>query len=279
MLSLSNPSISFKRLGHFSLDDNVKTNYQARELKTVYVDTHCQYLKLLLHKNHTNHVNIFNQVGMVQLVCNGAYLGDYEVAMLQGGGGQSFQGNFQMDASLMPRNLKVSNSGADNLDPLIQDKIRALESKKQLAVDEENFDQAKRFKEVIDKLLMTGSQLLQLEAQKKMAIENEDFDAAKVLKYEFDKLRSQSMAVDLERVGLTPIRTSRNAGFEDQQSYHPGQEEYQPEGPPQMYTQRTEEMKSEVGRQSRAGETMSQAQYEQQVEPAVQAQRSLLNDD
>ena len=65
-----------------------------------------------------------------------------------------------MDASLMPRNLKVSNSGADNLDPLIQDKIKALESKKQLAVDEENFDQAKKFKEVIDKLLMTGSQLL-----------------------------------------------------------------------------------------------------------------------
>jgi hypothetical protein len=43
-----------------------------------------------------------------------------------------------------------------------------------------------------------------------MAIENEDFDSAKILKYEFDKLRSQSMAVDLERVGLTPIRTSRN---------------------------------------------------------------------
>jgi centrosomal protein CEP104 len=60
MLSLENPSISFKRLGHFSLDDNVKTNYQARELKTVYVDAHCQYLKLILHKNHVNHVNIFN---------------------------------------------------------------------------------------------------------------------------------------------------------------------------------------------------------------------------
>ena len=26
-LSVDNPSIAFKRLGHFSLDDNIKTNY------------------------------------------------------------------------------------------------------------------------------------------------------------------------------------------------------------------------------------------------------------
>jgi hypothetical protein len=50
-------------------------------------------------------------VGVVQLVCNGAYLGDYEVAMLQGGTPRSFQGNFQLDASLMPRNLKMSAAG------------------------------------------------------------------------------------------------------------------------------------------------------------------------
>ena len=28
----------FKRIGHFSLHDNMESNLQARELKTVYVD-------------------------------------------------------------------------------------------------------------------------------------------------------------------------------------------------------------------------------------------------
>lgn len=41
LLSQHNANISFQRLGHFSLDDNIKTNYQARELKTVYLDSYC----------------------------------------------------------------------------------------------------------------------------------------------------------------------------------------------------------------------------------------------
>ena len=31
-------SVQFTRLGHFTLDDNARSNYQARELKTVYID-------------------------------------------------------------------------------------------------------------------------------------------------------------------------------------------------------------------------------------------------
>lgn len=82
LISMSNPHLSFKRLGHFSLDDNVRTNYQARELKTVYLEEHCQYLKLVLHKNHLNQFNIFNQVGLVSVQCLGSYMGDYEVGMI-----------------------------------------------------------------------------------------------------------------------------------------------------------------------------------------------------
>ena len=28
-----------------------RTNYQARELKTVYLETHCQYIKIVCNKN------------------------------------------------------------------------------------------------------------------------------------------------------------------------------------------------------------------------------------
>jgi centrosomal protein CEP104 len=79
---MNNPNLVFTRLGHFSLDDNVRTNYQARELKTVYLESYCQYLKIVCTKNHINNFNIFNQVGLISINCMGSYMGEYEVAMI-----------------------------------------------------------------------------------------------------------------------------------------------------------------------------------------------------
>lgn len=52
--------VNFKKLGHFSIDDNSKTNYTARELKSVYLNTTLQYLRLSFMKNHMSDKNIFN---------------------------------------------------------------------------------------------------------------------------------------------------------------------------------------------------------------------------
>ena len=41
---------------------NEKTDYKARELKSVHVDAIGQFIKLLVHKNHVNKLNLFNQV-------------------------------------------------------------------------------------------------------------------------------------------------------------------------------------------------------------------------
>lgn len=73
----------FKKLGHFSLDDNMKTNYSARELKTVYVECSCQFLMIRFLKNHPNQQNKFNQVGLVSLKAVGAVIGTYEATALQ----------------------------------------------------------------------------------------------------------------------------------------------------------------------------------------------------
>lgn len=53
-------NLLFKRLGHFTLDNNMSSKYQSRELKTVHVVVPCQYFKLVLHKNFDNQHNIFN---------------------------------------------------------------------------------------------------------------------------------------------------------------------------------------------------------------------------
>ena len=42
---VSEDSINFRKLGYLNLDSNEKTNFMARELKSVYLDTQCKYLK------------------------------------------------------------------------------------------------------------------------------------------------------------------------------------------------------------------------------------------
>jgi len=64
----------------------------------------------------------------------------------------------------------------------LKEKINHFEYEKHRAVDEEDFDQAKYFKQVIDKMKVLGNQMLILQAEKQVAIESEDYDLAKELK-------------------------------------------------------------------------------------------------
>ena len=96
----------FKKLGHFTLDDNMKTNYQARELKTVYVECTCQFLKISFQKNHDNDQNIFQQVGLVFLKVQGQALGNYEASILSGA---PIKNSSQIQNELVPRNMKIES--------------------------------------------------------------------------------------------------------------------------------------------------------------------------
>ncbi len=53
------------------MKDNASTQFKSREMKSVYIDSECRYLKLVLHKNFKNSLNIFNQVGFLGLGCFG----------------------------------------------------------------------------------------------------------------------------------------------------------------------------------------------------------------
>ena len=63
--------IEFNRLGYLSLDPNERSGFQARELKSVYVDSQAVLLKLIFHKCHLNNFNVFNQIGLIALNCIG----------------------------------------------------------------------------------------------------------------------------------------------------------------------------------------------------------------
>lgn len=57
--------IKFRKIGYFFFGSNQANNYQQRELKTVYLDSKCAFVKIVLHKCHPNEPNMFNQVGLV----------------------------------------------------------------------------------------------------------------------------------------------------------------------------------------------------------------------
>lgn len=55
---------------YVALSDNEQTDYKARELKSVHVDAVGIYLKLVIHKNHVNKYNLYNQVPTVSYTIN-----------------------------------------------------------------------------------------------------------------------------------------------------------------------------------------------------------------
>ena len=180
---------SFKRLGYLSFDSNRRSNFQARELKSVMLNTVAQAVKLVPHRCHVNSLNIYNQVGIVALNIIGE--------RAPGGGADAAHG--ALVPSLGARGPGAAAAAVPSteditldlqVDGLTAEKIRSLEVEKRAAVRDERYDDAKFFKDQIDKLRMLGRKIAELEAHKRRAVEVEDYSTAKVLKAEVDRLRA-----------------------------------------------------------------------------------------
>ena len=59
--------LNYAKIGYFHFDDNQSSDFQAREMKSVFVDVTTQYLKLVLYQPYQNKMNIFDQVGLVSV--------------------------------------------------------------------------------------------------------------------------------------------------------------------------------------------------------------------
>ena len=166
-------SEKFKKIGYLSLDSNERSNFQARELKTVYTDYFCIRVKFNLLRCHNNSHNIYNQVGLIAI---------------------SVLGEFPNINTMNDKNANIENMEKleDEMmyDPATLKRLKELYRAKKKAVELEDFDEAKRIKVAIDSLKSVSQSLIQLEERKKIAIKNDDFDAAKLIKYEIDRLRN-----------------------------------------------------------------------------------------
>ncbi|KAL3902762.1 MAG: hypothetical protein SGPRY_011936 [Prymnesium sp.] len=154
--------VTFSRLGHFSLDSNERSKFQARELKTVYVPqaTAGLYLRLVLHKCH---------LGVLAVRAIGS-----------GPGAMSLQQAEQRESvnalSSAPAYPPLNGAGQ----PPLQMDAR---------VAAEDYDQAKLLKDQISSLQRAGVQIAELERRKQEAVGREDYDLAKRLKEQLVSLR------------------------------------------------------------------------------------------
>ncbi|NXM75801.1 CE104 protein, partial [Serilophus lunatus] len=191
----------FQRLGYVPLSDNEKTDFKARELKSVYVDAVGQYLKLIFHKNYVNKYNLYGQVALVAVNIIGDPV-DYSNDSMSSPSREKlidqYLGIKSDDPALDGTYLGKSDSISplDDLafdmyqDPEVAQIIRRLDERKREAVWHERYDYAKKLKQAIaDLQKVVGERLGQYEVEKRYAVEKEDYDLAKKKKEQMDEYR------------------------------------------------------------------------------------------
>ncbi|CAI2387715.1 unnamed protein product [Moneuplotes crassus] len=197
------------RLGSFKLQDNHSTQYRSRELKSVYVEVDCKYLKLILYKAHANTKNLFSQVALMSLTVYGDFIG-YEGDYVENLKTVDPLGKVSGYLQPIERNLHTPQENSGNmyfsqsgfmsrqsrlLNDMIGDKMKVLNNEMKNAKISNDMDKAKKLKKVIDKTVKLSKLAKELEFNKFQAIDNEDYESAKIIKAELDKVKKNLMSI------------------------------------------------------------------------------------
>ncbi len=183
---------TFTRLGSLQLDPNERSSYQARELKTVYINRNANFIRMVIHNCHINKYNLFNQVGIVAINVFG------DVADSDSGSDsnspKTADNGFGRSFSKIERRDMEDAEGKDlNLELTLEKttaaKLQLLVKAKADAIHQENYALAKLIKSTIKDVEKLGVRLAQLEVAKRRAVEVEDFDKASELKVEIETLK------------------------------------------------------------------------------------------
>ena len=51
--------------------ENSQSDYLHKEIKTIYFEFPCSFVKLILHQNFKNEMNLFDQVGICDVAVQG----------------------------------------------------------------------------------------------------------------------------------------------------------------------------------------------------------------
>ena len=231
------------KLGHFVFESNQESDFAARELKTVKIDRMMTtQVKLSFWRGHVNKHNIYNQVGVVSVNLIGwpedGMVPESEVPRLRGRrdessfagptvlnnvgvaaarhhrgeGGRGGEENYAVMESTSKAGLNVGSAELVSLaleagiDPFVMHIIREAHKHKHKAVVREDYEEARRLRDGIERLKMIGVRVAELEGKKQKAVENEDYESAHVLKLDIDKLRQSCVCECCPPPKMPPFR-------------------------------------------------------------------------
>ena len=177
-----------QNIGFIKLSSNVESNYKARELRKIYININTEYLKLKIHRNYLNNLNMFCQVGIVSLEFFGIenikneILKDHEKYKINDTIESLFDVCFNSDEF-------EENFIDDKIDKLAADKIKELTENMNKKKEKEEYEECKIIKEKIDKIRKIALKIYTLEEQKKDYANKNNFDKAKEIKFNIEKIR------------------------------------------------------------------------------------------
>lgn len=224
------------KLGHFVFENNEESGFAARELKTVKIDRKMtRKLKLAFSRGYVNVHNIYNQVGIVSINLIG-WAEDMAHQPAEGGerhrpgrgagdgralservprgngGALGLRNTVGMDEMVENYGVMEStNKGSFNagsaelvslaleagIDPFLMHIIRDAHKHKHKAVMKEDYEEARRLRDGIERLKLIGMRVAELEGKKQKAVEHEDYESAHILKKDIDKLRQSCVSLGI----------------------------------------------------------------------------------
>jgi hypothetical protein len=217
-------STKYKRLGKFSLDDNSKSNFQARESKSVYLDTECQYLKFGFSQCHLNKYNIFNQVSVQSIKCygniqkqskrksvatNNEYISVGSPSNNEKGSASNKIRQFYDERNMLGKQLDSKETSFIGL--YFDDKLKSLKKQEEKALYDDNFDQLKKIRTVMKSIMKAQKKLIKLNTQKIQAINNEDYETAQMVKIEMSKIQKTIIISNDRHTAMAPTFKGRGA--------------------------------------------------------------------
>ena len=187
---LDDPDFSkviLNEIGYVNLNQNMASNCQVRELKKIFLNVKCLFLRMELDQNYINDYNPYHQVSIINLEFYGTKLiGYYNINI-------SLKENYEREKRRMIENETKDNNDEYNeiLNEICGEQLKYLNNKLLENNKNQNYKDCLKYKEIISKVRDLGNKVYNLEKEKNDAVKIEDYDKATELKDEIDKLKLQ----------------------------------------------------------------------------------------
>ncbi|KAI8914250.1 hypothetical protein EDD86DRAFT_198858 [Gorgonomyces haynaldii] len=193
-----------KPMGYISMGDNKDKDYKVRELKTIHVDCVAKSLQLVFHKCHVNHLNLYNQVGIVALNVIGEPIADIAAtdSLLEN---PVLKGMISRSVDDDPMTLHDLGFTMEH-DRFLVKAIAAVVKEKEICVRNDDFAQARVLKQLQENFTQQGKELSTLLVRKAQVVQLEDYESAMQYQQKIQSIKERLM----QRLTESGFRVDKN---------------------------------------------------------------------